>query len=213
MPASDMSDLARTVSTAEHALASRYLDHLRSALGSLDLACIDRMSSVLARCYDTGSTVFLVGNGGSASTASHLAADFMKLSSPPNSPRRLRSLCLADSMASLTAASNDFSYDEGFVEQLRGLMQPGDVVLGISTSGRSPNVMRALEYAASRGATVMAITGERGTGLRTLTHETLVIDSNSVQRVEDITLVAGHIICLMVRARCHPDEAGVASAN
>ena len=104
-------------------------------------------------------------------------------------------------MAAVTAASNDFSYEEVFVEQLRAFLEPGDVVVGISTSGQSRNVLRALEYAAGNGAVALAITGTCGTGLRALAHETLVIDSSSVQRIEDVTMVAAHLLCLMVRAR------------
>jgi D-sedoheptulose 7-phosphate isomerase len=171
------------------------------------------MTTALERCYATGQTLFVIGNGGSAATASHLAADFTKLSAPPGSSRRLRALCYNDSSATLTAAANDLGYDEVFVEQLRAFLQPGDVVLGISTSGRSPNVVRALEYAAGHGASVLAITGEHGTGLRALAHETLVIDSGSVQRIEDVTLVAGHMICLMVRARCEAGQAARPSTD
>jgi len=192
---------------AAQALAVAYLGRLQQTLDSLDLACLERMTTTLERCYATGHTLFVFGNGGSAATASHLAADFTKLATPPGSQRRLRALCLSDSGAALTAAANDFGYHEGFTEQLRSFMQPGDVVLGISTSGRSPNVLRALEFAASGGATVFAITGEHGTELRTLSNETLVIASDSVQRVEDVTLVAGHMLCLMVRARCEAGEA------
>lgn len=193
------------LASSAQGLAVGYLRHLQNALDALDLACLERMTTTLERCFATAHTLFVLGNGGSAATASHLAADFTKLATPPGSTRRLRALCLNDSAAAMTAASNDHGYEEVFVEQLRGFLQADDVVLGISTSGRSANIVRALEYAASRDATVLAITGEHGTGLRALAHETLVIGSGSVQRVEDVTLVAGHLICLMVRARC---EAG-----
>ena len=82
------------------------------------------MTTTLERCYATGHTLFVFGNGGSAATASHLAADFTKLATPPGSPRRLRALCLSDSGAALTAAANDFGYHEGFTEQLRSFMPP-----------------------------------------------------------------------------------------
>jgi D-sedoheptulose 7-phosphate isomerase len=194
-------------SGSAHALGVGYLGRLQAALDALDLACLERMTTILERCYATGQTLFVIGNGGSAATASHLAADFTKLSTPPGSTRRFRALCFNDSSAALTAASNDLGYDEVFIEQLRAFLQPGDVVLGISTSGQSRNVVRALDYAAGRGASVLAITGRHGTGLRALAHEALVIESGSVQRVEDVTLVAGHMICLMVRARCEASQA------
>jgi len=193
-------------------VAVRYLIRLHGALASLDLSCVDRMTLAIVRCYEASRTVYCVGNGGSAATASHLAADLTKLATAPGS-RRLRSLCLSDSMAAVTAASNDFSYDQVFVEQLRAFLEPGDVVVGISTSGQSPNVIRALEYAAGCGATTLAITGEYGVGLRALAHETLVIESTNVQRIEDVTMVAGHLLCLMVRARCEPDRSTGSAAD
>jgi D-sedoheptulose 7-phosphate isomerase len=183
-----------------------YLKRLNGVLDALDLECISRMTTIITGCYEAGRTVYCVGNGGSAATASHLAADLTKLTSVPGSSRRLRSLCLSDSMAAVTAASNDFSYEEVFVEQLRSFLEPADVVIGISTSGRSSNVIRALEFAAGRGAAALAITGRSGAGLRTLARETLVIDSVSVQRIEDVTMVAAHLLCLTVRARCQAGD-------
>jgi len=185
--------------------AAGYLFRLQEALASLDLECLERMTSVIVRCYEGAGTVHCFGNGGSATTASHLAADFTKLTTAPGDARRLRATCLSDSVAAVTAAANDVSYDQVFVEQLRAFLAPGDVVLGISTSGTSKNVIAGLQYAASRGAQALAITGEGGAGLRGVAHETLVIRSGSVQRIEDVTLVAGHIICMMLRAQCHPD--------
>jgi D-sedoheptulose 7-phosphate isomerase len=195
------------------AIAIGYLSRLNGALAALDLDCIDRMSSAIVQCYAASRTVYCVGNGGSAATASHLAADLTKLTSLPGRARRLRSLCLSDSMAAVTAASNDFSYEQVFVEQLRAFLEPGDVVVGISTSGRSSNVLRALEYAADNGAVALAITGRSGSELRTLAHETLVIDSASVQRIEDVTMVAAHLLCVTVRARCGTGDVSRQSAN
>ena len=123
---------------------------------------------MLHRAYLRNRTVFFIGNGGSASTASHLAADFSKLTTRPGQAR-LRCMALVDSVAALTAAGNDFAYEEVFVEQLRTFMEPGDVVVGISTSGRSKNVLKAVEYANRCGAITFGITGAEGDALRAIT--------------------------------------------
>ena len=145
--------------------------------------------------------MFFIGNGGSASTASHLAADFSKLTTRPGQAR-LRCMALVDSVAALTAAGNDFAYDEVFVEQLRTFLEPGDVVVGISTSGRSKNVLKAVEYANGCGAITFGITGAEGDALRAITADSISIASLSVQQIEDLTTVAGHIACLATRDLC-----------
>ena len=182
-------------------LAPAYLEDLVRALGSLDLACLNRMADLLSACDESGRTVFCVGNGGSATTASHLATDLVKLTAVSDAHRRVRAIALTDSIAAMTAAANDIGFDEVFVEQVRPWLQPGDVVVGISTSGRSPNVLRLLEYARLRGAVILAITGVNGIPMQKWAAETLVIESDSVQRIEDISLVAVHLLCLMVRQR------------
>jgi len=102
----------------------------------------------------------------------------------------------------LTAAGNDLAYEEVFVEQLRTFMEAGDVVVGISTSGRSRNILRAVEYANQRGAITFGITGADGGPLRAMTADSLSIPSLSVQQIEDLTTVAGHIACLATREKC-----------
>jgi D-sedoheptulose 7-phosphate isomerase len=178
-----------------------YVAELTQALRLLDLQAVDRLAQTLHLAYLRNRTVFFVGNGGSASTASHLAADFSKLTTRPGRAR-LRCMALVDSVAALTAAGNDVAYEEVFVEQLRTFMEPGDVVVGISTSGRSKNVLKAVEYANGRGATTFGITGADGGPLRAMTADSISIASLSVQQTEDLTTVAGHIACLATRELC-----------
>lgn len=177
-----------------------YLAELVSALRTIDHAVVDRMAQALVEAQTHGRTVFICGNGGSAAVASHWAADLSKLTAVPLQPR-LRVLSLTDSAATLTAVANDFEYSEIFTDQLRTFMAPGDVVIGISTSGRSPNVLRALEYAGRHGGVTLGITGEGGAALRDLVAIPLVVASTSVQRVEDVAGVVAHLVCLHTRAK------------
>ena len=149
--------------------------------------------------------MFCLGNGGSAAAAAHFATDLSKLTTGPRQPR-LKALALVDSVAALTAAGNDLSFDDVFVEQLRTFMAPSDVVVGISTSGRSVNVLNAIEYANAHDALTIGITGADESPLRDLASEALSIASLNVQQVEDVTLVAAHLICMLTREKCLADE-------
>ena len=184
------------------ALVSQYLDALSAAATTLDRGVVERMAERLATAWSSGQTVFVMGNGGSASTASHLATDFAKLTAPDPKGPRLRTMALTDSVSTITAIGNDFAYEEIFSEQLRTYLSPGDVVIGLSTSGNSKNVLRAISFARSQGAMTYGITGNRGQALQRAAEDTLMIDTDSVQRIEDLSLVAGHIVCLMTRDLC-----------
>ena len=180
----------------------QYIDQLVTALSGLDTELLERLAQKLVETCVAGRTVFVCGNGGSASTASHLATDLTKLAVPADAERRLRCMALTESTSTITAVGNDLSYDDVFVEQLQTWMTPGDVLIGISTSGSSPNVLRAVEYANRNGGFTVGITGSRGHDLRRLAHETVVIGSTSVQRVEDISMIAAHLLVLLTKDAC-----------
>lgn len=175
-----------------------YLAELTAALRDIDRGAVERMAHALTEACLHGRTVFICGNGGSAAIASHWAADLSKLTALVGRPR-LRVLSLTDSAATVTAAANDFDYSEIFAVQLQTFMAPGDVVVGISTSGRSPNVLRALEYANLHGGVTLGITGQSGEALRALAQVSLLVASTSVQRVEDVAGIAAHLTCLLTR--------------
>jgi D-sedoheptulose 7-phosphate isomerase len=175
-----------------------YLSEYVRVLRCLDGAQVERMAEAIVGAWVAGRTVFVCGNGGSASSASHIATDLTKLTGPPKGPR-LRAVSLTESASTISAIANDIAYDQIFVEQLRAFCQRNDVVIGLSTSGSSPNVLAALEYANSVGATTLGITGRNGTPLRQTAKHTLVVDSTSVQHTEDATMVAGHVLCLRVK--------------
>ena len=180
--------------------AAVYMAELSAALRDLDHATVERMAWALVDAHAGGHTVFICGNGGSSAVATHWAADLSKLTALPGQAR-LRVMSLTDSAATITAAANDFDYAEIFADQLRTFMAPGDVVIGISTSGRSPNVLRAMEFANQHGARSIAITGQGGQALKAIASLTLVIASTSVQRIEDVAGVAAHLACLHTRAK------------
>jgi D-sedoheptulose 7-phosphate isomerase len=186
---------------------TRYLDEYAGVLRRLDGTVIERMAHILRDAWKAERTVFCCGNGGSASSASHFMMDLTKLASPANGSR-IRALALTESMAAVSAISNDIAYEEIFVEQMRPFLAAHDVVIGLSTSGSSPNVIRAIQYANAMGAVTMGVTGRQGKKLDALARHTLVVNSTSVQQIEDATMVAGHLLCLRVKdliARDHEE--------
>jgi len=177
---------------------SRYLDEYARVLRRLDETAAERMAHILLDAWKANRTVFCCGNGGSAASASHFMMDLTKLSSPVNGPR-IRCLALTENLAAISAISNDIAYEEIFVEQLRPFLEPNDVVFGLSTSGSSPNVIRAVQFANELGAITLGVTGRQGRKLEALARHTLVVNSTSVQQIEDATMVVGHLLCLRVK--------------
>jgi D-sedoheptulose 7-phosphate isomerase len=191
----------------------RYLEDYLEVLRRLDDAGVERIAGLLFDAWRAGRTVFCCGNGGSAASAMHFTMDLTKLTAPARG-RRLRAMALTESVSAMTAIGNDIAYEEVFAEQLRAFLSPGDVVLGFSTSGSSPNVLRAIEFANEAGATTVGVTGRTGTTLGTLAHHTVYVDSTSVQHVEDATMVVVHLLCLRVKELiAHASEAGVTAAE
>jgi D-sedoheptulose 7-phosphate isomerase len=178
----------------------------------LDRAAVENVIDLIWTAWDQRQTVFLCGNGGSAANAAHIAADLTKLTAPAAGPR-LRALALGSDIPALTAAANDFAYQDVFAESLKTFLEPGDVVIGLSTSGRSPNVLSAVEYARNRGAMTVGICGAGGRPLIGLVSHAIVIPSTSVQQIEDATMVVGHLVCLGLQALAssRQDDARVSS--
>lgn len=177
-----------------------YLDRLISTLEGLPMDAVETLSEMLYRAYSDGKQVFILGNGGSASTASHMAADLGKNTIGPNM-RRFRIMSLNDNIPLLTALSNDLGYENVFAEQLQNLIQPGDVLIAISGSGKSPNVLRAMEYARSQSAEVAALLGFDGGAASELADVTVLVDSSDYGVVEDAHLIINHILVEYFRER------------
>lgn len=181
--------------------AARYVDDYVNVLKRLDLDVIDAMVDVIMQAWSSGRTVFAVGNGGSAATATHLAMDMAKLTVHPSACRRLRAMALTDSVSTISAIANDFSYEEVFAEQLRTFAEPDDVLIALSASGNSPNVLRAAEFSGELGMTTLSVTGAGGARLQDISQHALMVPSYSVQHIEDVMTVTTHLLCLGLRSR------------
>jgi D-sedoheptulose 7-phosphate isomerase len=191
---------ANSVTTACGFAAKEYLLALQEVLQRLDYTVIDQMAETIWRGYEAGRTLFLFGNGGSAALASHFACDIGK-GTIAGHRRRLKTIALTDNVALITAWANDKSYEDIFSEQLHGLAEQGDLVMAISGSGNSPNVIRGLEAARRIGARTLVLTGFAGGRAKALGDLCLVVPSDSMQHIEDAHLCATHAIFLAIRER------------
>lgn len=177
-----------------------YLDRLRTALESLPRDRLDRLGEMLYRAYRDEKQVFTLGNGGSAATASHMAADLAKNTIAPNM-RRFRVLSLNDNTPLLTALANDLGYEHVFSEQLKSLVRPGDLLVALSASGNSPNVLEAIRCAREHCAEVVAVLGFDGGEAATLADLALVVPSDHYGVVEDVQHVVNHILVDYFKSR------------
>ena len=166
----------------------------------LDLDAIDAIAKALERAEKKGKQVFVMGNGGSAATASHIATDWSKTAERVGNPL-IRCMSLNDNMAFMTAIGNDLGYEHIFSRQLQNLLQRDDVVVIISGSGNSPNVIKAAEYATEKGATTIGMTGFTGGKLRKMVDICLHIDSDQYGVIEDLHMAAGSILAFYLKQR------------
>jgi D-sedoheptulose 7-phosphate isomerase len=188
--------------TVRDAFARGYLEEVASSVAKLPLADIAAFASAVERAYRDDRQVFVIGNGGSASTASHMACDLAKNIYPARALdgiRRFRVLSLTDNVALITALANDCGYDRVFAEQLSYYLRPGDLVVAISASGNSPNVLEALAAARAAGARTAALLGFGGGRARDLADVAVVIDSGDYGHVEDAHLVVNHLVTAWMR--------------
>jgi D-sedoheptulose 7-phosphate isomerase len=172
----------------------QYISQLRSALDALDLGKVEQAIEWFREARDAGRQIFVFGNGGSAATASHFVTDMVKGASY-NREKRFRILALTDSLPTVSAYANDVCYDCVFVEQLKNFAQPGDLVMGISGSGNSPNVVLAFEYANSIGCRTLALTGRDGGKLGPAAQLNIHVPVPHMGRIEDAHMIVCHIIC------------------
>ncbi len=177
----------------------RYVEETHSALADPYLAeGIARIVPVLLTAREAERTIFFFGNGGSASTASHLVCDIGKATIRGDG-RRFRCVALNDNVESLTAWANDADYSRVFAEQLRSLASPGDVAFGISGSGNSPNVLKAMETARALSLPSIGLTGMGGGKLKALVDIPVVVPSNNMQHIEDVHLLICHLLTSYLR--------------
>ena len=187
--------------------ARGYLDYTRDLLVRLDVSSIVLVTKTLLSARERGARIFFMGNGGSAATASHFANDIAIGSKSWSKP--FRALSLADNIPTLTAIANDDGYEEIFVQQLKIQMMPGDVVVAISASGNSPNVVRAMDYANARGAITVALTGFDGGKLKGISRIVIHVPTAKGEYgpVEDVHMILNHLVsAYLMRASCGDSE-------
>ena len=187
----------------------QYLRQVESAVAELDRSQVSRVADVLMDAWRTGATVYTLGNGGSAALASHMACDLAKNTSPDlgtgpgqKGGQRLRVVSLADNAALMSALGNDIDYADIFVEQLKPVLGPSDVIIAISGSGTSPNVLRALEYGRTVGATTIGFTGSRATSapMLELSDVTMRVPVEMMEQIEDLHVVVNHVLAVHLRS-------------
>ena len=175
-----------------------YLSLVEKAMSELPEEKIRDVVETLKAAHADGRQVFLLGNGGSAATATHLAEDLQK-GVRECTGRRFKVFSLAESAPLITAWANDTSYENVFAAQLDCLLEPGDVVVAISGSGNSPNVIKAVEKANEMGAITIGWSGFAGGKLAQTARKSIVVNSDNMQRIEDVHMILGHLVvtCLM----------------
>lgn len=180
----------------------RYLELEQETLRALDTAEIGRTAAFLEQCLRQERTIYLFGNGGSAATASHFAVDFNKGISE-FTEQKFRLHCLNDNFPTVMAIANDISYDEVFRFQLRGRLKPDDVIMALSGSGNSRNVLNAVEYAREQGCTIIGLTGYDGGKLYSLSDYHLHVPVMSIQVAEDVHMMYDHmLVAVLLEAIC-----------
>ena len=181
--------------------STKYLDEVISSLEAMKKDFpkkAEEIVSVLTKARDSGRRVYVMGNGGSASTASHMASDLSKGASRKDASR-FKAMALTDNIPVMLAWANDSSYEDIFVEQLRNHLEKGDVVIGISGSGNSENVLRAIEYANGSGAETIGLSGFDGGKLARMAMTSYIVPSRCMQQVEDVHLIIEHLLSMVLR--------------
>jgi D-sedoheptulose 7-phosphate isomerase len=177
---------------------NEYLVILSKTIDSLSRPQIWSVLQVLFQAWQNGNRVFICGNGGSAATASHFSNDLNKLTIV-DGQRRMKAIALTDNIPLMTAWANDTEYENIFAEQLLNFVEPGDVLIGISTSGNSENVLRALEAARNCQATTIGFTGNQGGKLKDIVDYCIFIPDDHIGRQEDGHMILDHVISNTLR--------------
>lgn len=161
-----------------------------------NLSRITDAVKLFTHCFEAGNKLLFFGNGGSAADAQHLAAEFVNrylMDRPP-----LPAIALTTDTSIITSVSNDFSFNEIFSKQIRALGKEGDVAIGISTSGTSPNILKAFEVSKEIGIKTVALTGNDGGALSKIAECALIVPSSSTPRIQEVHILIGHILCELV---------------
>lgn len=172
---------------------NNYIESVRETLLNINTNEIEKAINILLEATKNQKTIYCFGNGGSASTASHFSNDFNKILNS-KVQNKFQFICLNDNIATIMAIANDISYDEVFNYQLQGHIKPGDIIIAISGSGNSKNVINAVNYGLKHGAIIIGLTGFDGGKLKQLSHVNLHVPINNMQITEDIHLLFNHLL-------------------
>ena len=167
-------------------------------LKSISLSHLEKVLVLLEQAYRNGHRIFIMGNGGSAATASHFALDLAKNTIVPGAPR-LKAISLTDHVPLITAWSNDTAYKHIFAEQLANMIEPGDVVIGISASGNSQNVINALQLAKESHAATIGLLGAKGGRIKDIVDVYILAPGHNIEQEEDAHLILAHVITRHMR--------------
>ncbi len=179
--------------TEKRQFMENYLSDLENALKCMDLDTLEQIIELLIQCRNSGRFVWVIGNGGSALTASHLAVDLGKGASF-DKEYRFRVFSLTDNVGVITAYGNDTTFSNIFVEQLKNVIRPGDLLLAISGSGNSENVIQAIDYCKGVGVTTIGLTGKTGGRLAEVSDCVFQASTDHMGRIEDLHTVVIHLL-------------------
>jgi len=179
-------------------MVNDYFTEMEHMLTSISRSDIQKVFSLLENAYYSGHRVFIMGNGGSAATASHFALDLAKNTITPDVPR-LKAISLTDHVPLITAWSNDTAYEHIFAEQLANMIEPSDVVIGISTSGNSLNVINALILAKQSQAYTIGLLGATGGKIKDIVDACILAPGQNIEQEEDAHLILAHVITRHMR--------------
>ena len=177
-----------------------YLTELEQVIHNISRAEVNAVADALMAAWRSGKQVFILGNGGSAATASHMMNDINKFTRVEGKPR-FRAIALTDNVPWMTAVGNDQAYADIFVEQLYSLLNDGDTLIAISASGNSPNVVKAVEYAKTRGAFIIGFCGRPGGKLAQLSDVKVIIPSDRIGQQEDGHMILDHALSFALLER------------
>jgi D-sedoheptulose 7-phosphate isomerase len=196
------------------ASVTTYFTELEQMLRNISHAHLHAVFSLLEDAYRQGHRVFIMGNGGSAATASHFALDLAKNTITPGAPR-LKAISLTDHVPLITAWSNDTAYEHIFEEQLANMIEPGDVVIGISTSGNSPNVINALNLAKKSCAATVGLLGAKGGLIKNIVDAYVLAPGQNIEQEEDAHMILAHVITRHMRelVRSYAQQLALSGTN
>ena len=185
--------------------AKQYIELVKSTLDALDAKALESLVDAFHSTYEKGGNIYTMGNGGSGASASHAAGDFLKGASY-GLDKRFRMICLNDNLPSMMAIANDIGWESIFVEPLKNFLSPNDLVIGISGSGNSKNVVNAIEYANEQGATTVAMSGFKGGKISQIATINVHAPVMDMEVTEDVHMVIFNIVKKQMMARLMGDN-------